>query len=117
MTESKTAKELLPLTQEEMDELDHFLMSDTMPDESMMLDTLNGYLTAIVSEPVTLKLNKWLPSVWGASEERKSAFESMQQAEHILQLILRHINGIIWMMQDDPEEFELLVIKSGIHER
>lgn len=30
----------------------------------------------------------------------------MEQAQHILQLILRHMNGIIWMLQDDPDTFE-----------
>lgn len=48
MSSSKTTKELLPLTQEEMDELEHFLMSDITSGETMMLDTLDGYLTAIV---------------------------------------------------------------------
>ncbi len=103
---SKIPKELLPLSQEEMDELDDFLISDITSDETMMLDTLDGYLTAIVSGPVTLTLNDWLPGIWGSSEEHKPRFESITQAEHILQLILRHMNGIIWMLQDDPEGFE-----------
>lgn len=103
---SKITKELLPLSQEEMDELDNFLISDITSDETMMLDTLDGYLTAIVSGPVTLALNDWLPGIWGSSEEHKPRFESMKQAENILQLILRHMNGIILMLQDDPEGFE-----------
>ena len=104
--DSKIPRELLPLSQEEMDELDNFLISDITSDETMTLDILDGYLTAIVSGPVTLSLNDWLPGIWGSSEEHKPRFESMKQAEHILQLILRHMNGIIWMLQDDPEGFE-----------
>lgn len=104
--DSKIPKELLPLSQEEMDELDNFLISDITSDETMTLDILDGYLTAIVSGPVTLSLNDWLPGIWGSSEEHKPRFVSMKQAEHILQLILRHMNGIIWMLQDDPEGFE-----------
>lgn len=103
---SKIPKELSPLSQEEMDELDDFLMSDITSDETMLLDILDGYLTAIVTGPVTLTLNDWLPCIWGPSEDHKPRFESIKQAEHILLLILRHMNGIIWMLQDDPEGFE-----------
>ena len=103
---SKIPKELLPLSQKEMDELDDFLISDITSDETMTLDILDGYLTAIVSGPVTLSLNDWLPGIWGSSEKHKPMFESMKQAEHILQLILRHMNGIILMLEDDPEGFE-----------
>lgn len=74
---SKIPKELLPLSQEEMDELDNFLISDITSDETMTLDILDGYLTAIVSGPVTLSLNDWLPGIWGSSEEHKPRFESM----------------------------------------
>lgn len=34
--------QLLPLSQEEMDELDDFLMSDITSDETMALDVLDG---------------------------------------------------------------------------
>ena len=60
--------QLLPLSQEEMNELDDFLMSDITSDETMALDVLDGYLTAIVSGPVTLKLDEWLPGIWGADK-------------------------------------------------
>ncbi|MGV8711573.1 MAG: UPF0149 family protein, partial [Nitrosomonas sp.] len=66
---SKIPNELLPLSQKEMDELDDFLISDITSDETMTLDILDGYLTAIVSGPVTLSLNDWLPGIWGSSEE------------------------------------------------
>lgn len=54
----------MPLSQKELIELDNFLMSDDTSDETMMLDALDGYLTAIVSGPVTLKTSEWLPGFW-----------------------------------------------------
>ncbi|NBQ68688.1 MAG: YecA family protein [Nitrosomonadaceae bacterium] len=98
--------QLLPLSQEEMNELDDFLMSDITSNETMALDMLDGYLTAIVSGPVTLKLDEWLPGIWGPTKDDMPMFKNMEQAQHILQLILRHMNGIIWMLQDDPDTFE-----------
>lgn len=103
---TNNSKQLLPLSQEEMDELDDFLMSDDTSDETMALETLDGYLTAIVSGPVMLKLNDWLPGVWGSTEKDKPAFRTMAQAKRIVDLILRHMNGIIGNLQDDPDTFE-----------
>ena len=61
--DSENSKQFLPLSQEEMDELDDFLMSEDTSDETLMLDALDGYLTAIVSGPITLKLSEWLPGI------------------------------------------------------
>jgi uncharacterized protein len=40
-----------PLSNEEIDELDAFLMSDGTPDNCMSIVTLDGFLTALVSDP------------------------------------------------------------------
>jgi uncharacterized protein len=45
-----------------MDELNDFLMSDGTSDEAMMLDALDGYLTAIVSGPI-INPSEWLPGI------------------------------------------------------
>ena len=49
-----TAKLSIPLSDEELEELDQFLMSEAVSDEAMVLDTLDGYLTAIVIGPATI---------------------------------------------------------------
>lgn len=66
---------LVPLSEDELDELDSFLMSDATSDETMMLDCLDGYLTAIVSGPVVIKPSEWLPRVWGPSVRDEPSFE------------------------------------------
>lgn len=96
---------MAPLSEEEMDELDEFLMSDATSDETMMLDCLDGFLTAIVSGPVMLKPSEWLPSVWGPTEDDAPEFDTLEQAERITGLIMRHLNGIIWSLQQDPDLF------------
>ena len=95
-----------PLSDKEMSELDSFLLSEATSDETMMLDCLDGYLTAIVTGPVTLKPSEWLPKVWGPTEEDEPAFETMEQAQRIFELIIRHMNGIIGTLESDPDSFE-----------
>jgi uncharacterized protein len=97
---------LVPLSDDELDELDSFLMSDATSDETMMLDCLDGYLTAIVSGPVAIKPSEWLPRVWGPSVRDEPSFETLEHAERITGLIFRHMNSIIWSLQDDPDAFE-----------
>ncbi len=97
---------MAPLSEEEMDELDSFLLSDAASDETMMLDCLDGYLTAIVSGPVMLKPSEWLPKVWEPTTRDESTFDTLAQADRITGLIMRHLNGIIWSLQRDPDAFE-----------
>jgi uncharacterized protein len=97
---------LTPLEADEMDELDRFLLSDATSDETMMLDCLDGYLTAIVIGPASIKTSEWLPGVWGPSERDEPAFDTFEEAQHILDLILDQRNGIVESLRQDPDRFE-----------
>jgi uncharacterized protein len=66
---------------------------------------LDGFLTALAIGPATLPPSRWLPLVWGAGVQ----WESDQQAEHVMSLILRHANGILFYLRDEPELFEPLL--------
>jgi len=94
------------LSDDELDELGGFLMSDATSDETMMMDCLDGFLTAIVSAPVMLRPSVWLPRVWGPSANDEPIFETYAQAERITGLIMRHFNGIVNILQNDPDAFE-----------
>lgn len=61
--ESNPLQMMAPLSDEEMDELDAFLLSDATSNETMMLDCLDGFLTSIVIGPVMLMPSEWLPRV------------------------------------------------------
>jgi uncharacterized protein len=104
-----TAKLSTPLSDEELEELDQFLMSEAVSDEAMVLDTLDGYLTAIVIGPATILPSQWLPGIWGESEDDAPEYESMEQAQRILELVMRHMNGIIWTLQYDADAFDPLL--------
>jgi uncharacterized protein len=104
--ETDSSNVLAALSNEEMDELDNFLMSGATSDNTMMLDCLDGFLTAIVSGPVMLKPSEWLPRVWGPTEEDEPEFDTLAQAERITGLIMRQLNGIIWSLHQNPDTFE-----------
>ncbi|MFM0741677.1 UPF0149 family protein [Paraburkholderia xenovorans] len=95
-----------PLSEQEFDELDEFLVSDQTSDETLTIDGLDGYLTALAIGPTTLPPSYWLPGVWGTTEDATPDFETPQEAQHILGLILRQMNGIITVMEHEPDEFE-----------
>jgi uncharacterized protein len=94
------------LSEMEMDVLDHFLMSDATTNEVMLLDCLDGFLTAIASGPVRLNQSDWLPRVWGPTDEDAPTFESKAQEEKIISLLTRHLNAIVWNLQQEDEPFE-----------
>ncbi len=94
------------LSEQEMDELDSFLMSDATSNEVMLLDCLDGFLTAIVSGPAMPPPDEWIPRVWGPTIEDAPIFESDAQKERITGLMTRHLNAIGWSLHQDPELFE-----------
>jgi uncharacterized protein len=97
-----------PLSDEEMGELDAFLLSDATSDETMLLDQLDGYLTAIIVGPTTLSMSQWYAGIWGKHEEDAPRFETLEEAQHIMQMIMRHYNGIISSLQHDADSHEPL---------
>lgn len=108
MSATNPMRMMAPLSEDEMVELDEFLMSDVVSDEIMMLDMLDGYLTAIVVGPTTVLPSQWLRGIWGGSADDAPQFETMEQAQRITDLIMRHYNGIIWSLQRDADAFEPL---------
>lgn len=109
-----------PLSDEELAELDAFLLSDATSDETMLLDHLDGYLTAIIVGPTTLSMSQWYPGIWGSREEDAPHFGTMDEARRIMQMIMRHYNGIIWSLEHDADShepiFSIFVSEDGSRE-
>lgn len=97
-----------PLSDKEFTELDKFLLSDRCADDSMMMDSLHGYLTALVIGPALVPISEWLPRIWGAAAEDAPAFKSDKEFEHITGLIARYMNEIAITLEVAPKEFEPL---------
>ncbi len=108
-----------PLSESEQDELDDFLKArapdpDTLDPETeassqpiVSLTELDGFLTAVVCGPETLMPSTWLPVIFGGE---MPAFEDRDQADHLMQLIMRHMNEISGLLMERPEKYAPLII-------
>jgi len=90
------------LSEEELEELDQFLLYGVDNDEAMTLDTLDGYLHAIAIGPQTIMPRQWLPKVWGEDSAMMPPMDSMEQLNHIMGLVMRHYNSIISGFEQSP---------------
>jgi uncharacterized protein len=75
-----------------LQDLDDFLLSDAISDDAMLLSELDGFLAGVVVSPALIKPSEWLPVVWGGEGP---VFESEQQAQSVIDLIMGHYNDII----------------------
>lgn len=91
------------LSDAQLDELNDFLLSDATSDETMMLDCLDGFLTAIASTPVMPASSVWLPKVWGETEKDEPVFNNYAQVERITGLIMRHLGNLVVGLKQNPD--------------
>ena len=89
----------LPLSDEELDELDAFLMAEGMPEEAMDVAMLDGFFTALAIGPNTLLPSRWLPLVWGETESEPMQFADDVQVQRILGLVMRMYNDRIQSLE------------------
>lgn len=99
------------LTEQEMNTLDDLLLplAERLDEESgednnciLSLTELDGYLTAIVCAPDVQMPSHWLPAIWGGV---MPVFESEQEANQVINLIMRHMNNIATSLRPDPSLF------------
>lgn len=93
-----------PLSNDELNELDKFLLYESNCEEGMTLDTLDGYLHAIAIGPVTLMPKQWMPGIWGEGTNMMPPVQSIEMLNRILELIMRLFNSIIAGLEDQPRE-------------
>jgi len=104
-----------PLTDEECDRLNQFLLdrideeADALDKDEGVLDMseLDGLFTALVSGPKNTVPSQWLPVVWG---EFEPVWESQEEFQEIFSLMIRHMNGIAHLLMEYPEDFEPLFL-------
>lgn len=108
-----------PLSDEEIDTLDHFLLNrvddeaNTEGKDEGILDvsTLDGFLTALVSSPVTVLPSRWLPAVWG---DFHPVWDSTEDFGAVVSLIMRHMNGIAATLNQQPDAFEPMFFEHDV---
>ena len=91
------------LTDELIEELDTFLMSDQTPDDCLCISELDGFLTGIVVGPDLIMPSEWMPCVWQGGEPE---FTDMAQAERVMGIIMARYNDIIHQLDDEPGAFQ-----------
>ncbi len=96
-----------PLTETDLDILDQLLLEYGNDDSILDVSELDGFLTAIVSGPNTILPSQWIPALWGGAEHQPQ-WESAEQAQQFMALVMRHMNGIVGVLMNAPNEFEAL---------
>lgn len=92
-----------PLSEDEFDELDHFLLYEVDTEEGMTLDMADGFLHAVAMGPTTLHPRQWLPKIWG-TVEMMPPMGSVEQLNQMLSLVMRHYNSIVSGLEGQPRE-------------
>jgi len=73
-------------------QLDDFLMSDAVPEDSMMLSELDGFLAGVIICPDLIMPSEWMPMIWGGDGP---VFETLEQMEAINGAIMGRYNDIV----------------------
>ncbi len=94
---------LTPLSEDELNELEQFLLYGVDTDDVMTLEMADGFLHAIAIGPKTVQPGQWLPKIWG-TKEVMPPMDSIEQLNHMLGLVMRHFASIIVGLESNPRE-------------
>ena len=97
-----------PLSDTEMDELDQMLLSVASDDSILDMESLDGYLTALLLAPTLPDADVWIPRLWGSDDPEDSPFSSGKKTKKLVQLVLRHLASIDRQLRADPDGLEPL---------
>ena len=85
--------------------LEGFLNSSQVPDGAMQLETIDGYMTALVIGPASVSPSEWLKYLWDADGRQSPNWDSLEQANYVLVLLMKNWNAIAARrMADAPHE-------------
>ncbi len=82
-----------PLTEDEFAKLGEFLRS-IKNCQAMSLEEMDGFFTALICGPEMVSPSEYLPYVWGNELSNDGVFQSLEEAQNVLNLALRHWNTI-----------------------
>ena len=90
-----------PLSDAEIDELDHFLLYQVDLGDSMTLDMLDGYLHALAIGPTTVPPTRWMPRIWGEDfTDMVPPVKDVDELNRIVSLITRLFHSIVANLED-----------------
>lgn len=82
-----------PLTDVELDHLGRFLR-DCNGGMAMNIEELDGFFAALIAGPETVAPSEYMPEVFGSNTSEFHHFETLEEANEILALLMRHWNDI-----------------------
>lgn len=98
-----TSDPRMGLTEDEVDWLGGFLTSTQVPDTAMSLEMVDGFFTALIAGPDVVRPSAYLDAIWGGAEREAPAFDTKEQAEYVMGLLMRRWNAIAeGIMIGDP---------------
>ena len=92
----------MPLTEKMLERLDELLL--LMPDETMPLSSLDGFLTAVILSPEDIPASEWLPAVWG--EAQANLFQQADIMKEATGLVMAHFNGLSAQLENPRHEID-----------
>ncbi|NTV92761.1 MAG: YecA family protein, partial [Chlorobiaceae bacterium] len=97
---------LTPLSIEEFDELESFLVSESTPENCFSsIEMLDGYMTALVVGPEMPSVDVWMSNIWDQETSSEPVFSSETEERMIKEYLVRHMNTIALQFQADPDEY------------
>lgn len=107
-----------PLTDQEIQELDAFLIGNEGLEYAMDISTLDGFLCAVLSGPKVIMPSEWMRWVWDMEEgEQAPEFASEKQARRVLSLLIRHADNIAVTLTQAPQGYEPLFFERDVKGR
>ena len=94
-----------PLNEHEIDYLNTLLMTHSGLNKPMNVSELDGFLTALVSGPKVVSPTEWFSKIW---QQPAGSLEEEGVLERVFVLVMRHMNGIAYIMQNALNDFEPL---------
>jgi uncharacterized protein len=101
-----------PLTEAELDHLGEFL-TRCPGGMALNLEELDGFYCALIVGPENVMPSEYLPIVFGEEFSENSAFDTLERADEILGLLMRHWNSIVSEMLRKDVHIPLLAEDEG----
>ena len=97
-----------PLTETELDRLEESLKS-CKGGKAMSIEELDGFFAALIAGPEIVMPSEYLPEVFGGEMSDTCEFASLDKANEILALLMRHWNDIAHTLGKDEVYVPLLL--------
>src|SRR6266566_9061568 len=89
-----------PLTETELDRLEEFLKS-CKGGKAMSVEELDGFVAALIAGPEIVLPSEYLPEVFGGEMSDACEFDSFDEANDTVALLMRHWNDIAQALAKD----------------